>query len=177
MKHSRIASRYARAIFQVTDTNNRAKYLEVLEALAGLFDDAEIAKVLSGPVFPKKLKKDVFAYALGRFDADPTMNSFIAELVDAGRTSSILQVAAEFRKLIDQSMGVVKGEIVIAASMSEADMTSIAEKLSKRFGQKVLLSQRIDPSILGGFVVRVGNSKLDYSLKTKIDKLAHVAMS
>ena len=177
MSELRIAARYARAIYRSAGDDHKDTYLSHLNGLAELFENDSIAKVLSGLTFPIKLKKEVFKAALDHMQADATFTQFIYELVHAGRVGNIVEIAKSYALMLDEANGLLRGNLVSATPLAPADVDTIVAKLAAKFNKKISLEQITDPSVLGGFVVNLGNQKLDYSLRAQIEKVAQLAMS
>lgn len=177
MSEVRIASRYARAIYRTAKEEQRAAYLHNLQELASLFSDSNIQKALAGPTLPIKLKKEIFNTALEQLVADGTFKQFIFELIDAGRLASIPAIAKSFAVMIDEANGLIRGHLISATPLQAGERDTIIQKLGQAFEKNIALEDVIDPSVLGGFVVKLGNRKLDYSLRAQIEKVAQMAMA
>ena len=175
---SRIARRYARALFKVTEGSlDKAKEdLRSLDTLQALFDDKDAGKILRSPVMPIDLKKTLLHYGLEKAGAGDHLKSFIDTVVSAGRVVFLPGMTQAFRDLIDEKVGRAHAHVVAATELSAEDEASIGNQLGKLLGKTIVVDTKIDPSILGGFVARVGNYRIDMSLKTKLDGLAHSAV-
>jgi F-type H+-transporting ATPase subunit delta len=175
---SRIARRYARALFKVTEGSlGKAKEdLASLETLQALFDDKDAGKILRSPVMPTDLKTTLLQYGLEKAGADEHLKSFIDAVVSAGRVAFLPAMTEAFRDLIDEKEGRAHAHVVVATDLCAEDEASIGNQLGKLLGKTIIVDTKIDPSLLGGFVARVGNYRIDMSLKTKLDGLAQSAV-
>lgn len=175
---SRIARRYARALYKMCDSNleKARKDLESLKTLRALFDDKDAGKVLRSPVMPPDLKKTLLHYGLEKAVAGEDLKSFIDTLVSAGRVSWIPRMIVAFEDLINEAEGKAVAEVTSAVPLEQDDQQSIASRLGQILGKSIVLESKVDPSLLGGFVAKIGNYRIDMSLKTKLDGLAQSAV-
>ena len=175
---SRIAKRYAQALLKLTtgDLGRAKNYRDSLNEVGALFSLDEAAKVLYSPVMPNDLKKSLLSYGLKVANAGDELSRMVDTVVDAGRVSLLPQVIDVFARLIDEAEGIVHAEVTAAVSLPSEDTKQIATALSHLFGKKAEITQLVDGSLLGGFVVKVGDYVVDLSLKTKLEGLANAAV-
>src|SRR5690606_22812605 len=114
-------------------------------------------------------------YALDKGSAPAEVRAFCDAIVDAGRVNLLPEVIKVFAKIIREAEGVLDACVVSATPLPSGDKTAIENTLTAVFKKKISLQEQQDSSILGGFIVDVGNYKVDLSLKTKIEQLAHDA--
>ncbi|MFW7378300.1 MAG: ATP synthase F1 subunit delta [Oligoflexus sp.] len=179
MNGEKIAKRYASALFDLCDgdMNKAQEYLVKLEAISAVFDYQDIRKVLNSPVVNPSIKAEVLKKLIEHAVVDQTLNHFLVEVAKAQRVPMIPTMAHMFRKIINEKMGVVEAEAVTVVELSEDDRQAIRQRLETMTSKKVRLSSKIDPSILGGFVIRIENSVLDMSLKSKLDAMTQSVVS
>lgn len=96
---------------------------------------------------------------------------FLQALVSKGRQRSLGAVAREYAALVDEAEGRVHAEVTLAQPASEADRALLAQQLSARLGKQVVPHVRVNPAILGGVVVRVGDTVMDGSVRRKLGRL------
>lgn len=173
-----IPNRYAKALYQLvgSDLVQAKKLRDSFSGLTQLFELKDSAKVLRSPVMPPDLKKKLLDYALDVTQAAPEVKQLTSALLAAGRIDILPEVAQAFFALLDQADGVVKAEVTAAVPLADADTRAIGDALSKLLAKKVEIKPTVDPSLLGGFVARVGNYRVDLSLKTKLDGLSQSAV-
>jgi F-type H+-transporting ATPase subunit delta len=92
-------------------------------------------------------------------------------LVASGRVGRIDEIAAQFEVLADDAAGRVRATVTTAIPLSEADRGSLARDLSSQLGKDVRLESRVDPAILGGLVLQVGDRLTDASVAARLDQL------
>ncbi len=173
-----IPNRYAKALLQLvgSDLAKARKLRESFDGLNQLFELKESARVLRSPVMPPDLKRKLLDYALDTTKAAPEVRQLTQALLSAGRVDLLPEVAKSFNALLDLADGVVKADVAAAVALTDTDAKAIGDALSKLLSKKVEIKPTVDPSLLGGFVARVGNYRVDLSLRTKLDGLSQSAV-
>jgi F-type H+-transporting ATPase subunit delta len=166
-----IAQVYARSLFEVAKENGR---LDVVREQLGEFADAldgnrELSIFFFSPYFSTEEKKD----GLGKLltDVDPTVGNFLALLIENHRMPAIFRVRRDFERLWEEENHLLPVTITSAVELDEATVKSIGETIGQQTGQRVELTTNVDPDVLGGLVVRVGNSILDASIRNRLENL------
>jgi ATP synthase F1 delta subunit len=171
-----IAKVYARSLFEVA--REQGKLDQVREQLAQFVDalneHRELAVFFFSPYFSTKEKQD----ALGRVleGADPILLNFLKLLIEKHRMPVIFRIRQAFERLWEEENRTLPVEITSAIDLDQATVDGLARQIGERAGRKVTLATRVDPDILGGLIVRVGNSILDASIRNRLEQLRrHVA--
>jgi ATP synthase F1 delta subunit len=166
-----IARVYARSLFEVAREHSK---LDELREQLGQFADAlnehhELQVFFFSPYFSTKEKQD----ALGRVlvDADERLSNFLNLLIENHRMPVIFRVRRDFERLWEEENQMLPVEITSAIGLPEATTRSLGDRIGERTGRKVALTARVEPDILGGIVVRVGNSILDASIRNRLEQL------
>jgi F-type H+-transporting ATPase subunit delta len=166
-----IAEVYARALFEVA--TDQDKLDEIHEEL-GQFADAvnenrDLARFFFSPYFSTEEKKD----ALGRMidGAEPALMNFLEALIERHRMPVIFRIRARFHELWEEERRLLPVEVTSAIELDKETVDGIGESIGKQVGRRVELSSRVDPEILGGIVLRVGNFVLDASIRHRLDQL------
>ena len=166
-----IAQVYARSLFEVAKEHDK---LDTVREQLGQFTDAldgnrELAIFFFSPYFSTTEKKD----GLGRLleGVDPTVANFLELLVENHRMPAVFRVRREFERLWEQENQLLPVTITSAVALDEATVKSIGDAIGKQTGQHVQLTADVDPDVLGGLVVRVGNSILDASIRNRLENL------
>ncbi len=171
-----LAQVYARSLFQVAREQGKLDPLrEQLGQVAdALSDNRELSMFFFSPYFSTAEKQD----GLGRVlqDADPAMLNFLSLLIENHRMPVIFRIRQEYERLWEEENRTLPVEITSAIALDQATTENLGQTIGERAGRKVTLSTRVDPDILGGIVVRVGNSILDASIRNRLEQLRrHVA--
>ena len=171
MSYVTIARNYAEALFALGERSGQtAHYADLIDALAGAVETTpEVQGVLMSPRVPKAAKARLLGAALS--DAPREFVLFLQALVKRGRQQLLRPIAAEYMALLDIKLNRVRAGVTLARPADEALRRSIAEALSRQLGKEVLPSFSVDPEILGGSIVRVGERIHDGSLRRRLTKL------
>ena len=166
-----IAQVYARALFEV------AKERDILDEIhddlgaftKALDENRELAVFFFSPYFSSEEKKNGLERAVT--GADPIFMNFLETLLERHRMPVIFRMRARFEQLWDEEKKLLPVEITSSVQLDKAIVQSIGERIGEQTGQKVELSSKVDPEILGGLVVRVGNFVLDASIRNRLNQL------
>lgn len=174
MSRSRIAGRYAKALYRIdaADQEKTAKHYGFLNELGNLFQEPGIKKILVSPVMPNDLKFDIMSYALDKMGADTDIRTFVKAVVDSGRVAVFESIAAEYKSIIQERNNITEAVVTVAASIPQTQIDEIASIIGPKIGRKLILTQKVDKSILGGFLINFGNSLIDLTLKTRLNAMA-----
>jgi F-type H+-transporting ATPase subunit delta len=170
MASSAIARRYASAYFELAREQNAVE--ERGDDLARAVETLSNPEVVAALGNPRLDITDRVRLALDLIDGlgEPVRN-LVRLLVERNRIAALPGVLEQYRILADRAAGVVRAEVTTAVPVSDAQREAIIDALRKRFGDKVQVEVRTDPSIIGGLVVRVGDRVIDNSLRTHLQQL------
>jgi len=166
-----IAQVYARSLFEVAlERGDLDGVREQLGQFADALDGSRDLQIfLFSPYFSTQEKKEGLARAV--IDADPTFQNFLEVLLERHRMPAIFRIRARFEELWEEENRLLPAEVTSAIALDEQIVTSIGERIGEQTGRKVDLSSKVDPDILGGIVLRVGNSVLDASIRNRLNQL------
>jgi ATP synthase F1 delta subunit len=166
-----LARVYGRSLFEVAREHGK---LDELREQLGQFVDAlnehrGLQVFFFSPYFSTREKQE----ALGRVleGPDERLLNFLALLIENHRMPVIFRVRREFERLWEQEHRMLAVEITSAIELDSATTDSLGERIGERAGRKVKLTARVNPDILGGIVLRVGNSILDASIRNRLEQL------
>jgi F-type H+-transporting ATPase subunit delta len=171
-----LAQVYGRSLFQVALEQHKLD--ELREQLAQFADavsqNHDLAVFFFSPYFSTKEKQDALARMLD--GADPTLMNFLELLIENHRMPVIFRIRQEYERLWDEENKMLPVEITSAIALDEQTTANLGKTIGERAGRKVTLAARVDPDILGGIIIRVGNSILDASIRNRLEQLRrHVA--
>lgn len=171
MSSQTIARRYACALYEVArQKGDTGGFAAVLEAAGrALVENPELRRVLYHQLIPVREKQRIMDTLFP--DVDPLLKNFFHLVIAKGRERALPEIAAQFRRLVDRENRVLPVEVQAAAPLSEEITAALKERLARITGQNVRLQTRVDPSLLGGMVIRLGDRVLDASLKKKLELL------
>jgi len=172
MRDTTIARNYAEALLAL------ARKAGALEAwgtmISGVSDavtgDARLANFLAAPQVAASEKNRVIEKAFGPVLPRPLVR-FLQKLVDNRRQLLIPEIALEYGNLVDETEGRVHAQVTLAREVSDADRVAIARKLSERLGKLVVPHVSVNPAILGGVIVKVGDTVMDGSVRKRLATL------
>jgi F-type H+-transporting ATPase subunit delta len=166
-----LARVYGRSLFQVALEQGK---LDELREQLGQFADAleenrQLAVFFFSPYFSTIEKQD----ALGRLltGAEEALLNFLSLLIENHRMPVIFRIRQQYEQLWEEKNRLLPVEITSAIELDQATTESLGRTIGERAGCKVTLAARVDPDILGGIVVRVGNSILDASIRNRLEQL------
>jgi F-type H+-transporting ATPase subunit delta len=166
-----IAQVYARSLFEVAE--DRDKVDDVREQI-GQFADAlaesrELELFFFSPYFSTEEKKEGLDKALE--GADDIVRNFLALLIENHRMPALLRVRREYDRMWREANQLLPVQVTSAIELDDAVTQQIGDEIGRQTGRKVELSTAVDPDVLGGIVLRVGNSILDASVRTRLERL------
>jgi F-type H+-transporting ATPase subunit delta len=166
-----IAQVYARSLFEVaTERGILDGIRDQLGAFAGaLHDNRELAIFFFSPYFSTEEKKSGLERAVT--DADPVFMNFLEALIERHRMPVIFRIQARFDELWEHAHKLLPVRVTSAVPLDDATVKSIGERIGDQTGNEIELSSDVDPDILGGIVLRVGNFILDASLRSRLNQL------
>lgn len=170
-----MAKRYAQALFALGGKAG-SKELEAhgrcLAELAGMLRaQPMLAQTLKSPVIETDDKKAVLGKLLSKMGADTIMRNFCFLLADKKRLGSLPLIAGCYGDMLDSANGVKRGQVTTAVQLSPAKQAALRDALQRKAGGKMELTFAIDPEILGGMVLAVGDKVLDSSLRAQLGNL------
>jgi F-type H+-transporting ATPase subunit delta len=166
-----IAQVYARSLFEVAQEHDS---LEEVRDQIGQFADAlgesrDLQTFFFSPYFSTEEKKKGLDTALE--GADDTVENFLALLIENHRMPALFRVRRELDRMWREVNKLLPVQITSAVELDEAVTKQIGEEIGRQTGREIELTSSVDPDVLGGIVVRVGNSILDASIRTRLERL------
>jgi ATP synthase F1 delta subunit len=166
-----IAQVYARSLFEVAREQDK---IDLVREQIGQFADAlaesrELEVFFFSPYFSTEEKKDGLDRALD--GADETVRNFLALLIENHRMPALMRVRREYDGLWQEVNQLLPVQITSAVELDDSVHARIGEEIGRQTGRTIQLSSTVDPDVLGGIVVRVGNSILDASVRTRLERL------
>jgi F-type H+-transporting ATPase subunit delta len=166
-----IAQVYARSLFEVAQEHDK---LDEVRDQIGQFADAlgesrELQTFFFSPYFSTEEKKKGLDTALD--GADETVENFLALLIENHRMPALFRVRRELDAMWQDVNRLLPVQITSAVDLDDAVTSQIGDEIGRQTGRKIELTSTVDPDVLGGLIVRVGNSILDASVRTRLERL------
>ena len=167
-----VAKRYAKALFEIAQQQNIVADVEQqLKGLAGALEqDQEIVKFLAFPNIDTARKVAVLKDALGSKFSEAVLNT-VELLVARGRQDNIPGVYEAYTKIAGEATGQANAIVYTAKQLSEGELEKVVQQFSKTVGKSIRAEQVVEPSLLGGIQVRIGDRLYDGSLSGKLARL------
>jgi F-type H+-transporting ATPase subunit delta len=168
-----IARPYARAAFEQAKGENRlTEWNEVLAVVAGVVRDERVQGLLGSPhVTTDELAQLVIDSAGPRLGEHGS--NFVHTLANNRRLGYLPEIAALFNEMKDAAEGVVDVTVTSAAPLDSEQQKSLSSALARKLKREVRLHCQLDPSLIGGAVLRAGDLVIDGSLRARLDRIAH----
>jgi F-type H+-transporting ATPase subunit delta len=172
---SGVSGRYATALFELTRDEKsidavRAD-LDRFEAM--LTDSADLKRLVRSPVFSAGSQSKALAAVLDRAGISGIAANFLKVLTVNRRLFAVSDVIRAFRALVARFKGEATADITVAEPLSDRNLDVLKTALRSVTGKDVALNVNVDPSIIGGLVVKLGSRMVDSSLRTKLNSIKH----
>ena len=166
-----LARVYARSLFEVAkDQGNLDAVREQLGQLSDAFSGSrDLTVFFFSPYFSSSEKKQALARLLD--GAEPIVMNFLELLIDNHRMPVVFRIRAEYDRLWDEENRMLPVQITSAVPLDDSTTASLGRTIGERTGRRVALAANVDPEIIGGVIIRVGNSILDASIRNRLEQL------
>ena len=171
MRAETVARNYAEALFALGERSGQSEgFADLIDAVAAAIENAPAVQVvLMSPRVPKQQKTRLLGAALR--GAPHEFVLFLTAVVKRGRQTLLREIATQYHALLDLKLNRVRAGVTLARQADPALQRSIADALGRQLGKEVIPSFSVDPSILGGTIVRIGERIHDGSLRRRMVKL------
>jgi len=168
MNDSKISVRYSRALFQLAlEKKLLDEVFEDMKFISELCTHDEMKNLLESPIVVPSKKREIFNGILGKKVQDITL-SLINLVIKNGREYYLPAISRRFIREIKDYKGITETSITTAVKLEDNVVKQVEEFIAKTFSTKVELKQNIDEDIIGGFILRVDDSYVDASVKSKL---------
>lgn len=176
MISSNIAKRYARAFFEIAGTEKRYEdfYKELGRFSAILQENESLGDFLANPIFAQPDKKAVVESILERISVSPLTANFLKLLVDKRRIGILSDIEGCYRDLMDNALKKVRVTVMTALPLTGELSNRLQKGLEGLTGREVEMTVLEDASLLGGIVVRVGDTLYDGSIRTQLNNIRNL---
>jgi len=167
---STIARPYAAALFEASAAADGAQLASQLDALARIAADENLRQFAANP---KVGSEQVFGLITGLAgaDLDPKLRNLLSAVIDNGRLVVLPEIAAQFHALVNERAGSADAHVVSAFPLEGAQLADLVQVLEKRFGRRLQAQVEVDPTLIGGVRVTVGDEVLDTSVRARLEQM------
>jgi F-type H+-transporting ATPase subunit delta len=170
---SGVPGRYASALFELASEEKSADKVgqQLSQFAAAIEESPDLKNLVRSPVFSSEDQLAAIEAVASRIGITGSTLNFLKLVTKNRRLSALPAIIASYATLLAASKGEIAGEVISADRLSAQQLKDLKAALKSSLGQDVLLSSRVDSSILGGLIVKVGSRMMDNSLKTKLQNL------
>jgi len=168
-----IARPYATAIFRMAKEQNAlAAWSDQLALLAAIANDAQMKVIIDDPKLPSsELERMVLAISAGKLNEQAV--NLVKLLIENNRLVIIADIAAAYEELKALDEGSLDAEITAAAQPTDAQVKTLVKQLETKFGKKIEVQVKLDPELIGGIKIVVGDTVIDASVRGQLQELAY----
>lgn len=172
MSEFKVASRYAKSLIDLAQEQGNLDEIkvEMEQFMEVLKSNSELLAVLRNPII-KQDKKINILDGVFHGKLNPLVVSFFHLLIKKGRGEVLFSTSQEFIREYNEVKGIVKATVTSAAPMSETNLGTLRDQISKQINATIILENKVDPALIGGFIVTVGDRQIDTSILGKLNKL------
>lgn len=174
MKHRRAAASYAKALFAIAKERNQTEIVsrELGDMVAMLESDLKLRDFFARPWIPATAHRAVAAEIALRSELSTLTSDFLVLLAERGRTDYLKAIDEKYEKLLDADLGRGRAHVRTTVPLTDAQRGTLSSKLAQTLGDRqVVLTEVVDPAMLGGFIVESGNVVLDGSLEGQLERM------
>jgi len=172
MERTTLARPYAEAVFRLArERKSLAGWSEMLKLAAALARDPQMSRLIDNPRVPRERFVEFFIDVCGK-KLDKDGANFIRLLTENRRLALLPEIAGLYETLRASAEARVEAEVISASAVGADQLKTIAAALKQRLGRDVTLATRLDPSLVGGIVIRAGDLVIDGSVRGKLKALA-----
>jgi F-type H+-transporting ATPase subunit delta len=172
---SGVSGRYATALFELARDE---KSIDAVKADLDKFDamlseSSDLNRLVRSPVFAADAQLKALSAVLDRAGISGVAANFLKVLTNNRRLFAVADVIRAFRTLVARFRGEASAEVMVAEPLSDKNLDALKTALNAVSGKHVTLNVKVDPSIIGGLVVKLGSRMVDSSLRTKLNAIKH----
>lgn len=169
----RAAKRYAKGLMQFASETGKGAEInqEMTDLKNSIQNSRELAQFLSSPVLDSR-RKNTIAKELFK-DFSPASQNFIQLVISQRREGLLKQIATQFNELYDQSNNIRTAEVISASELNDELVQEILAKAKSKIGEEFTykIDNKVNPYLIGGFILRVGDKQIDSTVRARLNKL------
>ena len=168
-----MAGRYATALFELAEAQGALDAVAAdLRAIGKMLNESsDLTRLVRSPVFSAEEQGRAFAAVLDKAGAAPLVKNFVGLVIRNRRLFALADMIAGYTAILARHRGEMTADVTSAHPLNDAQVARLKASLKTATGKDVQIDTRVDASLLGGLVVKVGSRMIDSSLKTKLNSL------
>ena len=172
---SGVSGRYATALFELARDENSIDAVKAdLDRFAAMLDEsADLKRLVRSPVFAAEAQLKALSAVLEKAEITGVSANFLKVLAANRRLFAVSEVIRAFNALVAKFKGEATADVTVAETLSDKNLEALKAALKSVTGKDVTLDVKVDPSIIGGLVLKLGSRMVDSSLRTKLNSIKH----
>jgi F-type H+-transporting ATPase subunit delta len=170
---SGVSGRYATALFELARDENSIDAVKAdLDRFAAMLDEsADLKRLVRSPVFAAEAQLKALSAVLEKAEITGVSANFLKVLAANRRLFAVSEVIRAFNALVAKFKGEATADVTVAETLSDKNLEALKAALKSVTGKDVTLNMKVDPSIIGGLVLKLGSRMVDSSLRTKLNSI------
>jgi F-type H+-transporting ATPase subunit delta len=167
--------RYSLALYELAEESNAIHEIEKdsLSIIQLISNSEDFNSLIKDPTNKKEDQLNVILKISEKFKINNLLTKFLSFLISKRRFFYVEKILKDFIETCSKKRGEIKAELTAAKELTEKEINSIKEELTKNFSSKIKLNYKYDPSLIGGLIVQVGSTMVDTSIKNKLQKITN----
>ena len=167
------ANRYSLALYELAQEDGSLNEIEKNSIFLkkNLFSNQDFNTLIKNPTIKKEQLQSTLKEISKNLELNELLTKFLIFLVSKRRFFFVDKIINNFIEICSSKRGEMKAELTSAKELSENEINSLKEELTKNFSSKIKLNYKYDPSLIGGLIVQVGSTMIDTSIKNKLQKI------
>jgi len=162
--------RYAQAALELAVERDELESWQVsLRKVAELVEDGKLMALLESPKLPFLVKKGLLEERLGEINA--LALNLVCLLISRGRLRLANNISQEYDRLLDAYHGIEHAEVATALPLDDEGKERLSRQLGEMMGRKIVIDAQVDPSVVAGFIAKIGDTLIDGSIRNKLEAL------
>ena len=168
-----IAGRYAQALFDIVKESGEVDQLatQIDDLIAALNSSDALRDLIASPIYSRTQQQDAIKAIAAKMGLSAPLANTLALMAQNRRLFALPQLAARLQELIAEDRGEVTADVVSAVALNDEQKQRLTATLAEKSGKTVKLNTRVDESLIGGMIVRLGSQMIDSSIKSKLASL------
>jgi F-type H+-transporting ATPase subunit delta len=170
---SEIASRYARALFDLADEQDLLDDIasDLAQLMAMVEQSSDLQRLLRSPILGRDEQGQAMAGILEAMEANPLTRRFVGLIARNRRLFVLTDIIRGYLDELARRRGEITAEVTAPKALSESQTTALRDALQRKLGGTVTIDASIDPSMIGGLIVKIGSQMINTSLRTQLNKM------